>query len=64
MTTETEAPATTCPTTLTPAAASLVSAVTSGRDIDINRAEDESCQASTPGCCIDHSSDHGPCETW
>ena len=29
------------------------------------RQEHEPCQASTPGCCIDHALDeHGGCDTW
>lgn len=29
-----------------------------------DRDESETCQAGTPGCCIDHSHDHGSCEGW
>jgi hypothetical protein len=34
------------------------------RSIASDRAEDESCQRSTDGCCIDHATDAGSCETW
>lgn len=29
-----------------------------------DRGEDESCQAGTPGCAIDHATDEGGCATW
>jgi hypothetical protein len=34
------------------------------RSIAWTRSPYDACQASTPGCCIDHSRDHGSCETW
>lgn len=34
------------------------------RAVDWDREEHESCQANTPGCCIDHNRDHGSCECW
>lgn len=34
------------------------------RVIAWGRDESDACQASTPGCSIDHMADNGPCETW
>lgn len=34
------------------------------RAIDHDRAETDTCQAGTPGCCIDHRADTGSCEGW
>ena len=35
------------------------------RIVAVDRDEHESCEAGTPGCCIDHSRDrHDSCETW
>lgn len=35
------------------------------RTVAWSRAEDDSCQRGTPGCCIDHNHDHiDTCETW
>ena len=37
----------------------------SDRMIDWDREESDSCQKSTPGCCIDHSRDEqGGCWPW
>lgn len=29
-----------------------------------DREESDTCQAGTPGCCINHNADHGSCEGW
>lgn len=34
------------------------------RVVATDRKESEPCQASTPGCCIDHNVDHGDCQGW
>lgn len=34
------------------------------RHIAATRDERDPCEAGTPGCCIDHNRDDGPCETW
>lgn len=34
-----------------------------GSLVATDRDESESCQRSTPGCCVDHVADE-PCETW
>lgn len=34
------------------------------RDIAWNRSPSDPCQASTPGCCINHSKDTEGCEGW
>jgi hypothetical protein len=39
-------------------------AIPAGRVVALDRDESESCQAGTPGCCIDHGQDEGTCETW
>ena len=37
-----------------------------GRPVAWSRAENETCEAGTPGCCIDHALEPTPgsCETW
>jgi hypothetical protein len=32
--------------------------------IATDRQEHEACEAGTPGCCIAHGRNPGPCETW
>ena len=34
------------------------------RVIAWRRKESEPCEANTPGCSIDHTRDHGSCDTW
>lgn len=29
-----------------------------------SRSEEDSCQAGTPGCCVDHNACEHRCETW
>lgn len=34
------------------------------RHIAVDRPIRDLCQVGTPECCIDHSTDLGPCESW